>query len=65
MKITAQQLGFLMVILQDSCERDIRGAFSLPIDTRCKLLNQILTQQDNALVEVGETVKALEAKAHA
>ena len=59
MKITAQQLGFLMVILQDSCERDIRGAFSLPIDTRCKILNQILTQQDHkTLVEVGETAKA-------
>ena len=51
MKISKKQLQMLMVILQDS-QKNIVGLFSYDLDTRNKLLNQIINQQSEELIEV-------------
>jgi len=46
MKITDRQLQMLMVILQDS-QINVSGLFSYDLETRRKLLSEIINQQDN------------------
>ncbi len=51
MKITNKQLQMLMVILQDS-QKNLIGFFSYDSETRNKLLNEIINQQDDELVDI-------------
>jgi ABC-type oligopeptide transport system ATPase subunit len=51
MKITQKQLQMLMVILQDS-QKNLVGFFSYDLDTRNKLLNKIINQQDDEIIEI-------------
>jgi len=51
MKITAKQLQKLMVILQDS-QMNISGVFSMSLDHRNHLLNEIISQQSDELIEI-------------
>lgn len=51
MKITNKQLQMLMVLLQDS-QSDVRGLFSYDLETRNKLLNEIINQQDTELIDI-------------
>ena len=51
MKISKKQLQMLMVILQDA-QKNVVGFFSYDLDTRNRLLNDIINQQDNELKEV-------------
>lgn len=51
MKITNKQLHMLMILLQDS-QKDIRGLFSYDLETRNKLLNEIINQQDIELMDI-------------
>ena len=51
MKISEKQLQMLMVILQDA-QKNIVGLFSYDLDTRNKLLNEIINQQDNEIREI-------------
>ena len=53
MKITEKQLQMLMVILQDS-QQNIIGVFSYDLETRNRLLNEIINQQSDELVEIDE-----------
>jgi hypothetical protein len=56
MKITNKQLQMLMVLLQDS-QTDVRGLFSYDLETRNKLLNQIINQQDTKLIDLNSEEK--------
>lgn len=58
MKITNKQLQMLMVILQDS-QKNLVGFFSYDLETRNKLLNEIINQQDNELVDIKTIKQAL------
>lgn len=51
MKITNKQLHMLMVLLQDS-QTNVVGLFSLDLETRNKLLNEIINQQDTELIDI-------------
>lgn len=51
MKITNKQLQMLMVLLQDS-QTDVRDLFSFDLETRNKLLNEIINQQDTELIDI-------------
>ena len=48
----------LMVILQDS-QKNLVGFFSYDLETRNKLLNEIINQQDNELVDIKTIKQAL------
>jgi hypothetical protein len=54
MKITNKQLQMLMVLLQDS-QKDVVGLFSYDLETRNKLLNEIINQQNTELIEIVNT----------
>ena len=56
MKITNKQLQMLMVLLQDS-QADVRGLFSFDLETRNKLLNEIINQQDSELIDITTNTK--------
>jgi len=56
MKITNKQLQMLMVLLQDS-QTDVRGLFSFDLETRNKLLNEIINQQDSELIDITTNTK--------
>ena len=56
MKITNKQLQMLMVLLQDS-QTDVRGLFSYDLETRNKLLNEIINQQDTELIDLNSEEK--------
>ena len=56
MKITNKQLQMLMVLLQD-CQTDVRGLFSYDLETRNKLLNEIINQQDTELIDLSTKEK--------
>ena len=51
MKITEKQLQMLMVILQDS-QKNLVGFFSYDLETRNKLLNEIINQQSNEVMDI-------------
>jgi hypothetical protein len=51
MKITSKQLQMLMVLLQDS-QKNLVGFFSYDLETRNKLLNEIINQQDTELIDL-------------
>ena len=46
MILSERQKVWLVQVLTDTCKRDITGTYSLPIEHRCKLLEEILNQQD-------------------
>ena len=51
MKITQKQLQILMVILKDS-QKNIYGVFSYDLESRNKLLNDIINQQSNEVIDI-------------
>lgn len=52
MKISEKQLQLLIQLLADTVRIDISGIFSLDYETRHKLYQQIMNQQNNELKEV-------------
>ena len=52
MIITENQLQVLFLVLQESVSMDIIGHFSISIDKRVQLANDILNQQSSDLIEV-------------
>jgi len=46
----------LMVLLQDS-QVDVSGLFSFDLETRNKLLNEIINQQDSELIDITTNTK--------
>jgi len=52
MKITRHQIMLLYQILQDSVRINIVGVFSLSLEDRLKLLNEIVNQQDTKLEDI-------------
>ena len=53
MRISEKQLQMLMVILQDA-QKNIVGLFSYDLETRNKLLNHIINQQDTELKDINQ-----------
>ncbi len=57
MKISNQQLHYLLLLLKDSIAGlDVVNMFSLSFDDRVKLHNQILQQQDRTIVELDDYI---------
>lgn len=55
MKITQKQLFLLVHLLQDSLSKNVVGYLSTSQETRSRLLNDIINQQDNnKLLEIKE-----------
>ncbi len=53
MRISEKQLQMLMVILQDA-QKNIVGLFSYDLETRNKLLNEIMNQQSTELKDINQ-----------
>jgi len=52
MILTNKQAHWLVYILQDSLKMDVKGYLSLSYNTRLRLLNEILSQQDDTPVQI-------------
>jgi len=56
MILTDKQAHWLVYILQDSLKMDIKGYLSLSHNTRLRLLNEILSQQDDTPVQIFDKI---------
>jgi len=55
MKLTERQAQLLVHILQDTLKMNLVGFFSLSVNSRTALLNEIINQQDgNVLIDLSE-----------
>ncbi len=58
MKISNQQLHYLMIILKETISgTDIKGMFTINYNDRANLLREIISQQDRAIVELDDLLK--------
>lgn len=55
MKLSAHQAHLLVLLLKDSLSRDIVGVWSLDIENRTQLYQNILSQQSRELVDLDKT----------
>jgi hypothetical protein len=46
------------MILKDSVKMDVMGLFGYTWKTRARLLNEIMTQQDDTIKDIGELIDA-------
>ena len=60
MRISEKQLQMLMVILQDA-QKNIVGLFSYDLETRNKLLNEIMNQQSTELKDINQNKDEVES----
>ncbi len=58
MKLTERQAQLLLHILQDTLKMNLVGFFSLSVNSRTALLNEILNQQDSTkLISLSEPLE--------
>ncbi len=50
MRLTEQQAQMLYQIAMDSIRKNVVGMFTMTMEVRVKLLNEILSQQDNEIM---------------
>ena len=51
MKVTSKQVHQLVALLHSSLEKNIVGYLCYDLETRHKMLNEIIDQQDDTLIE--------------
>lgn len=54
MKLTDKQAHILLHLLEDSLKMNIVGLFSIDMEHRNQLLNEILNQQSDELIDLSE-----------
>ena len=61
MKLTERQAQLLLHILQDTLKMNLVGFFSLSVNSRTALLNEILNQQDSTkLISLSEPLEPID-----
>ena len=61
MKLTERQAQLLLHILQDTLKMNLVGFFSLSVNSRTALLNEILNQQDGTkLISLSEPLEPID-----
>ncbi len=61
MKLTERQAQLLLHILQDTLKMNLVGFFSLSVNSRTALLNEIINQQDGTrLISLSEPLEPID-----